>query len=829
MSKKTILFALLSCLAFTNVRAFTLYGTITDGTDPIAYATAYIKGTSYGVVSNIKGQYRMNLDAGTYIVTFSSLGFQEFSQQISVSGDVELNVKLSSSTEMLTAVEVDKNREDPAYRIIREAIKRRKSLNLNLETWKSDMYIKASLEVENLNRPDTSTPDLTTRTSINLIESISEVYYKEGDGFKEIIKAYRDLASQKAQTSSVTIQLGGESPVQNVKVVNPYLYFTGINDGDINFNSELLNVPVLSSIPFVSPIADNAIRLYSYRLLGSFTEDSVLIYKIRVTPKTLKNSVSGIIYINDKDFTIKAVDLELQEGDLLFFDHFHILQDYKEVAPNYCMPVREEFNYDAAIEHHKTTFGNTQVYFSNYQINLPVTSKFMRQGSVVYDKESMKRGEDYWDNLRPVSLKSIERKFIRVQDSIFAYHHSVEYLDMQDSIINDLKFWDFIIYGITHSNHKKGNSWYLDPLIQQIQINNVDGYRHKLGGSYTKTWKNETDLYLHGNVSYGAVNENVRGQGGFRYMFDPFHFTRVSFQYTHEYTMINTNNSIRGTLSPSNYSDNVGYSFGYGRELFNGFLLTSNVQYNLFRPYKGKTLEALWDNFPLFANPKDFKPFEELVLDLTARITFRQHYEIKPDRKVILGTRYPVVFIYYSKGIKPFLKSDVNFDKLEIRSDYDKRIARMGISRFSFRLGRYLNNREVRLSNLRYFRGSDRYYFSNALSTFQLIGDTSLRTAKTYLQVHYAHHFNGAILGRIKMFNYISLQSAVGASALYLEETGLKHFETFVGLEKPFRLWGQIFRVGVYYTAGVDNINGFTQAIKIGFDSYNSSTRSWQY
>ncbi len=829
MRLRWLAFLFLTCCSTVQLFAYRVSGIITHEGKELPYTAVYEKGTTYGVVSNIKGIYLIELAEGNHTLVYQSIGYQTIERSITVSGNLTLNIEMVLAWEMLETAIIDTDREDPAYPIMRKAIERRKTINQNLNSYQGRMYLKASLEVEDLERPDTTTPDLNTKKRVNLIESLSDVYYLKPNLFKEVKQAYRDLATKKNNTVSVSFNVSDDNAVENIEITNPYLFYTKLSDGNFDFNQSLLHLPVISDVPFTSPLADNALKSYSYRLLANFQEGDKWIYKIAVKPlNASRNLVAGTIYIEDSTYTLNAIDLDFLPASLRFFSNFKLIQNYEHVGDNLAIS-RQEFYYDAAMESGRTAFGHTVVQLKDHMINPTLSRKFMQRGTLIFDRESYTKGEEFWAEVRPITLKSIEMDFVHTQDSINIHHSSVEYLDQQDSIHNNLKIWNFLLTGIQHQNHKKGLKLYAYPLIQQIKINTVDGYRHTLGGIITKEWKNGKELETAANIDYGLLNKNIRGEVALRYLYNPLDFSRFRIKYGNKYTMINTHESIQATFSPSNYSDNISYGIGHEREWFNGFFVRAYLDYNQFQPYNGKTIENFWKNFPLFSEPQDFDPFEELVLSISTRLTFAQNYELRPNRKIIMGSKFPIVRINYSKGIKPWLRSDVNYDFVEITGNQYIRLAKMGVSQLSFEAGRYLNDREVRLSNLKYFRGSDKYYFSNPLRTFQQVGPISLRTSKAYVGGHYIHHFNGAILGRSKILNRMRLQLATGTGLLYLEETNLKHIEVFAGLERPFRLWGQIFRFDVHYVTSTNSQFGFNQGIKFGIDFYNGYAHRWQY
>lgn len=831
-----LLLALVVC-GSNAAHAFEVKGVVTGADGPLPYAAVYERGTAYGVVTNVRGQYFIELTAGTHTLVFETMGYIPVSKTFEVTGNMTLNVVLQQGEEVLQTVVVDKNREDPAYRVIRKAIEQKELINRSLKSYTCNMYIKASLEVEDTDRPDTADIQLTGRKRVNMIESFSKIYFVKPDKFKEEKIGFRDLAEKANQTESVSVAIsaggGGNrnSNVQSIEIVNPKLFFTRLNDASFDFTQNLMYVPSLSQKPFVSPIANQALSNYTYRLLESFNREGQLLYKISVTPKNFAvNGFTGVLYILDSSFVIDALELSLNAVNLPFFDHFSIIQNYIIHPDGSYLLSRQEFYYDDERKLEKMVdFGQTVVHFDGYEINLDIPDKFMRSGAIVYDKKSYDRPDSFWTGVRPITLKSMEAEFIRLQDSAMQYQKSAEYLDQQDSVFNDIGVWDILLTGIGHRNRNKGLTLMGYSLLQQVKLNLVDGYRHTLGGSIEKEWDGGNEMILTGGISYGFLNQNIRGDIETRFKYDPFRFGYVRFRYSHIYTMINLNESIRGTFSPSNYADNVGYGIGHEMEWFNGFFLKAYADYNLFRAYDGKILEGVWRNMPMFSEPKDFAPFEELVITLSARLTFAQEYEIRPTRKVIMGSKYPIVNIQYQKGIKPWLGSDVNYDRIIIDAEKDLRIGSVGLSRFKLLAGRFLNAREVRISSLKYFRGSDPYYFSNPLNTYQLIGPLSLTTSKTYLQAHYVHHFNGAVLGNMSFFNRHSIQLAVGGSALYLEENNLRHLEVYTGLEKPFTLQKQLFRFGIYYVNAVSSGLGFSHGLKLGFDFYNGYNHQWQY
>jgi iron complex outermembrane receptor protein len=106
---KTYLFILCLALFSAGVRAQALVGNITDSKtgQAIPGVTVSALGTNQGVASDVQGNYRLPLAAGTYRIQFSFVGYQTQVQNVSVSsGDQTLNIALAVSVQTLNDVVV---------------------------------------------------------------------------------------------------------------------------------------------------------------------------------------------------------------------------------------------------------------------------------------------------------------------------------------------------------------------------------------------------------------------------------------------------------------------------------------------------------------------------------------------------------------------------------------------------------------------------------------------------------------------------------------------------------------------------------------------------
>jgi TonB-linked SusC/RagA family outer membrane protein len=85
----------------------TVTGTVTDGTDnsPMIGANVLVKGTSTGTITDVNGRFRIDVPAGSRVLTFSSIGYQP--QEITLKpGQTDVNVVMKEDAELLDEVVV---------------------------------------------------------------------------------------------------------------------------------------------------------------------------------------------------------------------------------------------------------------------------------------------------------------------------------------------------------------------------------------------------------------------------------------------------------------------------------------------------------------------------------------------------------------------------------------------------------------------------------------------------------------------------------------------------------------------------------------------------
>src|SRR5437762_9067517 len=185
--------------------------------------------------------------------------------------------------------------EDPAYEIIRKAIKKRPYYNAQVDSLSVDVYIKGLIRSRNIpnkffgqkiERDDFGKVGLDSagKGIVFLSESFTKVYYSKPDKIK-----YEVISSR---------QSGGGPGLS-------FPFFINFYDNNVTVLGNSLNPR-----GFISPIANGALNYYRYKLEGSYFSDGKMIDHIKVIPKRKHEPLfNGYIDIVDDEWRIYSLDL----------------------------------------------------------------------------------------------------------------------------------------------------------------------------------------------------------------------------------------------------------------------------------------------------------------------------------------------------------------------------------------------------------------------------------------------------------------------------------------------------------------------------------------
>ena len=848
---KIALLILSFALGLTLHSQYVLKGTVSNITgEPIPGVRVFIENTTYGVITDYKGSYFLELDQmKTYSIAFRMIGMKDTTQSVDIQKNTTiLNMTMRQYATELSMVDVYADKTDVAKQVIKAVQNNRKKMASQFINYSCKTYQKTGLEKEKRDfRISNAESDTLEEAPIkmNLIESYALSKFIAPDTYHEEILGHHDYSEKTenvpATSGDITTYLNEQIvPLQTV-MVNPYIFFEKIEDGDFNLYQNMLNLPKISEHPLTSPIGVQAFTNYKFALKSIFFENNTKVYEIEVIPRFKSAPLfSGSLYILDKIWVIKSFELKINPSAMPFFKDFTVIHDYEEID-SFWVPVRREYIYTINDELHVIS-ANTRVNHSDYQFNQPFTIKDFNNELLNYQVDAFNRDSTYWASTRPIQLKTTELEYIQIQKRIEDYESSEHYLDSVDAAYNKVTFWDITLNGVGFRNRFKEQSIYINPVLEGLKFLGVGGFRYGVGGSYSKTFDNTQSIKVSPKIDYGFKNKDLKGQLGFEYTFLPLHFGSVKIEGGDVYDLITTQTSVIDLFGRNNYVRNQFIDVSHRREIINGLYGRLKFSYSDRQSIESLKLASWVDQvgqfiasdtilnqfYGNFNQPVEFERYKVSIIELRLQYRFKQKYIIRGNKKLIVGTEYPEIEFTYKKGIPGLFNSEVDFDFVEARVSDEINFGNYGNSKWSMTTGSFLRQVDLRFIENKFFRGSDFSWFANPLYYHQTL-DSTFYTSNPYLQAFYIHHFNGFFLNKIPLINKLKFESVVGASLLSIQDISYTHAEFFIGVERKFKIKNQYFKYGFYYTGRFNTASTAIFKFKIGFDYFNSFTNSWSY
>ncbi len=789
---------------------------------PIPSARVQVKfNEDLNTVSDMNGKYFIRTEPGVYELVISSIGFESQTVKVTLANtNVAQNVWLQPSDKELDGMVVKSKNRDPAYEIIKEAIKRKKINKRSLEAYSCEAYIKASEELEKKVSPKSNDPEDNDRSA--KIESNFETNLDTGavkNNFAEIKLTLDFQYPNKTKETRHAVKIYG----------NQYaLFYTTTTDARFSIYDNLINLKKVTETPIISPLSQSAIASYKFKLDSVGFYNDVLLYKIKVTPRKKGNATaSGYIYIQDSSFAVTHYDLTLKGGNLYKYDEFHFTQSY-DFADSLWLLSEQTFHYSVKNRKEKKA-GYTVAQFSNYNLTPNFPKRYFNNELGSTSEEAYEKDSSYWESIRPAPLSIEEQLFIRKRDSLFAIQNSEVYLDSIDSVFNKVTLLKIAYDGIDHRNRDKKLQWGLGSIWDMVEPFEIAGVR--VGPNYYvfKRWENQKTFWSAGNVDMGVRNGDIKGGGSIRYTYNPFKLGSISAGGSHNFRLINRYDAYLNYVRRSNYIEDSHYHLGHRTEIFNG--LYSNININLHdrRPI-GKYKFGDWIDRILEDNePIVFNRYQSLQTIFQLDYVIGQQYLREPHRKVVLGSKGPTVYAYYEKGWNGLLGSDIDYDYIGFGVRQTFSLGTMGTSKYFAKTGRFLNTRDLRYVDQKFFRQSDRWLFSNALYSFQLLQE-NYPTEEWYFEGHYIHHFNGALINFIPLVKKLKIQLLAGGGALYLPEyDDFNYQELYFGVERVNKILRRRVRIGLYYIMARYSDVPFDHTFKFSVDILNERRNTWNF
>ncbi|HSU29343.1 MAG TPA: DUF5686 and carboxypeptidase regulatory-like domain-containing protein [Chitinophagaceae bacterium] len=806
---------LLIASSLVSAQTFKVNGRITNNKrEPLAFVSIQVKDGNAGTITKEDGTYELELNPGKYDLVVSMVGFlpQVINLIVRNENYVQDIIMEENQSVGLAEVIIRTKLRDRSEEYINNVIRHKDSLLDASGPYSVKVYIRATQEDSFHISKKNKEADTTLPWNNEELSRMS---------MAEILLRYDQQSAQKSREERLAVTKRG-----NVDG----LFYLSTTEGDLNIYNNLIKIPGISQVPFVSPVSYSGLLAYRFKTIRTERIGKRRIYTISVKPRQLSNAtVEGEIMIADSSWVVLHAQFTLPSYHLPEYDYFEVEQDYRFVDSTAWMIDKQTFSYYTKVGKGKKS-GQTVVTYNDFELNKQFEKKHFgtelsSTAQQAYEKDSL-----FWQTYRPAPLSDRELRFIKYKDSLFRATHTRQYLDSIDRVINKVTWGKILFAGQTFNNHDKERRWYLPPATTLYQPLEFGGGRLNLSFAYFKTSKSRKNVSLTTEVSYGFRNHDVNGVIQIKRLYNPFNRGVYNFSIGRRFENIVAGDAWINNLKRSNTYLNNFIDGGHEVELLNGLFLFTEFQLSLRRSVANYKVNPKIDT--LFGNtqPVPFEPYNAFYGKFKLEYSPWQRYIREPKEKIIIGSRYPTFFVSMTRGFPRMGGSKVNFSFLEVGMKQTIRLGLIGMSKYSIMTGGFTKQEDLRVVDYKYFPKGDPLWFQNPEITFQAL-DSTFPLFRRFYEGHFVHEFNGLLINKIPLVKKLKLREIIGAAFLVSREKDLHYVEFFAGLERiiksPFDPLGK-YKIGVYIVRS--SANKFLNPIqfKVGFTMWDKVKNKWK-
>ena len=822
---RNCLIIILSLLLPVSGFAGTLKGRVTDSRGvAIPFVPVYIQGTTMGTTANANGEYLLQLDPGTYKIVCQYIGYKQSVYNVSITGSetMQHNFTLQEQQMELKGVTIKATDEDPAYKIIRKVIARRSFHLKQIKSFQTGIYLKGVLRTRTaptkILGQEVSAGDMGLDSQgkgvLYLCEEVADYYAAEPDKRRTVVHSVRQSGDPNG--------LG-------------FAQFPPV----ISFYENNMNIsPQLNPRGFISPVSDNALSYYRYKLMGEFKENGKLISKIQVTPKRdYEPTFRGDIYIVNDDWAIHSVNMMLtKRSNLDMLDSFRIEQFFLPLREDTWV-VKSQVLYPVIAIFGFGITGNFVTVYDRQKVNEPIPDSIFGDRIVsMYDKTANKKDTTYWSGTRPIPLEHDEVRDYVVKDSIRRRLEDPAYIDSMRMQGNRPSVMKIALTDYTHTGKGKKSSWAVNPLLTTVSFNTVEGLTLA-----PRLWLNfMTDTGKTWQVKlaprYGFSNGHFNTMAGISYTQNDRQWQTRSWtlgaeggQYVFQFNPDNPVTPLYNTISSLFYRHNYMKIYErrtaalYAKQNFgNGLNWEAKLSYQHRMPLENTT-DYNWaspENQPYTDNlPAELKHYGWFTQDaalVSLSVSYQPGftYSLYPDYKSPNGSNWPVFTLSYKKGIPDLLGSNVDYDKWRFNIADELRLRMLGSVSYSVSAGGFLNDKSVGLPDLMHPYGNQVIMASPYLQSFQLAPYYRFSNTKNlYGEAHVEYYLKGLLTNKIPLLRQARWYFVLGNNTFYAGRD-FYHTEVFAGIDNLG--WKIVRFLRLDYVHSWDSYNNQYNGLRIG-------------
>jgi len=432
---------------------------------------------------------------------------------------------------------------------------------------------------------------------------------------------------------------------------------------------------------------------------------------------------------------------------------------------------------------------------------------FNKEISIVSDSSNLKSAE-YWESIRSVPLTKKESEHYIKSDSIEKAQNDPVYLDSMDRKTNKFKAIN-LLFGYSYRNRKRELTFNFAPLLQNFQVNTVEGYVISPSVNIRKfRERNFSTTQIGVEGRYGFTSKKMYAKGNFLHRFNQMNNAFISLQggsFVEQFDTDAITPATNGTYTlwrEENYLKMFEKRFvqlNTGGRIFNGAFLRLQGAFEqriplqnanpTIKPFINRDEIEFSQNTPVDfdGNNVFFEKHNAFILKAQLRYRIGEKYILRPKQRITVGSNYPTFTLTYSQGIPTIFDSKTDFGQLTLNIKDDVSLGVLGSFNYEAQAGTFLWNNYTSFADNFHFQTSPLLFAQTRLRQFLLLPYYQYSTTDNFAEIHAEHHFNGYIMNRIPLMKKLKWQLVAGVHYLYTPNTP-NYTEVSVGFERIFKI-----------------------------------------
>lgn len=769
--KSFLLFLLLGCCI--SVSAQNIQGVVTDSltNEPIPYLSVFYEGKGVGSITDNDGNYKVETRKGWNKLTFSAVGYVTKVVNIIPGVTKNLNVRMRPDDIMLDEVVVKPKREkysrknNPAVELMKKVIAHKKNNKLSEnDYYQYNKYQKITMSLNDV------TPEMLEKGMYKKMPFLKDQIELCEETNKFILPISVDeTASQKIYRkhpkSEKTIIKGMSSTGVNELFATGDMLSTVLKDvfTDVNIYDNDIR---LLQYPFISPISSSdAISFYKFYIMDTTFVDKDKCFHLTFVPNNSQDfGFTGHLYVlADSSYTVKKCTMNLpKKSGVNFVDNMDIIQEFEQLPNGEWVLKTDDMIVEMTLMKIMQGFQiRRTTRYSDYAFDELPQQLFKRKGAEIKEADAMMRGDDFWNQYRPVPLTQTES--------------SMDMLVKRLEQMPGFKYVIFVLKAFIENFVETGTKEHpskvdIGPVNTMISNNYIDGLRLRMSAQTTANLN--PHLFFKGYYAYGFKDHRSKYMGEVEYSFNkkeylPREFPKNSITFSYQYDVMSPTDKFlktdkdnvfvsfkTSTVDQMSYVRNI--ALKYENETQFGLKTTVEVKHSTDEPTGGLA----------YITNDDQKTLAPEIQTMEASLAFRyapgETFVNTKQRRIPVSFDAPVFTLSHTAGFKGVLGGEYNYNLTEIGLYKRFWFSSWGKIDMFVKGGAQWNKVPFPLlimpaANLSYILQRETF---NLINNMEFLNDR-------YASLDVSWDLNGKIFNRIPLLKKLKWREAIGFKMLY--------------------------------------------------------------